>query len=738
MPTTPDRILSLGGAAVALSVLLIGGRATALAGGVGASEAQAVALEKPRAAAPAKPAPSGPSTGAAGTSPAPATPAKAGAATPTGASKPAAPATPRAQRRVVPVPTHPLDPLTAAEIGTAVQVLRARPDVAPGAFFPTIALNEPSKAIVSAFTPGAPFKREAFVVVFDRGANKVAEASVDLRAKQVTSFTPVPGAQPMIMFEEFDKVPPLVRADPAFREAMRKRGITNIDDVQIDPWAPGLLDPKTEPSSTRWMRALAYLKEKKNNGYARPIEGVVALVNLTAMRVERVIDLGVYPVPPQTADLNMRAIGPQRAAPKPLLQQQPQGASFTVSGQEVRWQKWRFRFSVHPREGLVLHTVGYEDGGRVRPILYRASISEMLVPYADPATNWSFRNAFDEGEYGLGRLTDSLEIGTDAPRHARFFDAVFADDLGKPTVVPRAVALYERDGGLLWKHFEYYSGSNDSRRGRELVLFSIVTVGNYDYGLNWIFRQDGTLELQAVLTGIMLTRGVHSASATTSASNGDHDEHEGQTWHLVAPNVAAVHHQHFFNMRLDFDVDGGPNSVHEINTKAVPAGRDNPALNAFVMEDTLLRREREAQRDLNLATARRWLIVNPDARNALGQPAGYLLVPGDNSVPYLQPESQIRQRAGFVNHHFWATAFDPAEQYAAGPYPNQSPAGRGLPAWTDANRSLDRQDVVAWYTFGITHVPRPEEWPVMSATTAGFKLVPVSFFSKNPALDVPK
>src|SRR5262249_53019507 len=151
----------------------------------------------------------------------------------------------------------------------------------------------------------------------------------------------------------------------------------------------------------------------------------------------RVIDLGVYPVPPRTADLDERAIVREqgitlRVGPKPLQQTQPLGPSFTVNGHEVRWQKWRFRFSVEPRDGLVLHTVGYEDEGRVRPILYRAALSEMLVPYADPASNWAFRNAFDEGEYGLGRLTDSLEVGTDAPRHARFFDAVFADDFGKP------------------------------------------------------------------------------------------------------------------------------------------------------------------------------------------------------------------------------------------------------------------------------------------------------------------
>ena len=529
-------------------------------------------------------------------------------------------------------------------------------------------------------------------------------------------------------------MPALVRADPAFREAMRKRGIDRVEDVQIDLWAPGLLDPKTEPATTRWARALAYLRGRQNNAYARPIEGVVALVNLTAMRIERVVDLGVIPVPSQTADLDAASIGAQRTAPKPLRQQQPLGPSFTVSGHEVRWQKWRFRFSMHPREGLVLHTVGYEDRGRVRPILYRASLSEMLVPYAETASTWSFRNAFDEGEYGFGRLCDSLEIGTDAPAHARYFDAVFADDLGKPTTVPRAVALYERDGGMLWKHFEYYADRNDSRRARELVLSSVVTVGNYDYGLNWIFRQDGTLEFQAGLTGIMLTKGVRSSTVTSHVE----DEHGARSWHLVAPNVAAVHHQHFFNFRLDLDVDGESNDVREVNVHAVPAGGENPTLNAFVMEETALKTEREARRDLNPGTARRWLVINPDSRNALGQAAAYTLVPGENSVPYLQPASPIRQRAGFVNHSFWATPFDDRQLHAAGDYPNQSGPGGGLPEWTSANRSLVGQDVVVWYTFGITHVPRPEEWPVMNATTAGFKLLPVGFFDRNPALDVPK
>ena len=189
----------------------------------------------------------------------------------------------------------------------------------------------------------------------------------------------------------------------------------------------------------------------------------------------------------------------------------------------------------------------------------------MVVPYGETAKNWTFRNAFDEGEYGIGRLVDSMEMGADCPEYAKTFDAAFADDFGKSFVVPRAVALYERDGGLLWKHFEFYANQNESRRSRELVLSSLVTVGNYDYGFNWIFRQDGSLELAAQATGIMLPKGVDVDKITDAQGSASHH------WHLVAPKVAAPHHQHFFNFRLDWDVDGRENTVNELNVKPMAA-----------------------------------------------------------------------------------------------------------------------------------------------------------------------
>jgi primary-amine oxidase len=117
----------------------------------------------------------------------------------------------------------------------------------------------------------------------------------------------------------------------------------------------------------------------------------------------------------------------------------------------------------------------------------------------------------------------------------------------------------------------------------------------------------------------------------------------------------------------------------------------------------------------------------------MGEPVGYLLMPGENTPSYAAPDSWIRKRASFLNAQFWATPYDAAEQHAAGNYVNQS-KGDGLGEWTKADRSIENQDVVLWYTLGITHIPRPEEWPIMPAHHASFELVPSGFFRSNPAL----
>ena len=624
--------------------------------------------------------------------------------------------------------SHPLDPLTAAEIKVAAKVLGASSQFPEGAIFSTIVLKEPLKSEVLSYKPGSQFSRQAASVILDRKRNRTFEAVVDLKTERLLTWNEVKGVQPLVTNTEFDALPDIVKADARWQAAMRKRGITDFDKVQIDGWAVGQV--RAAHQGSRLLRALSYFKGDSINFYGRPIEGVVALVNLNTEKVIEVVDTGVVPLAPPTQELDEKSTG-RREAPKALTIAQPDGAGFQIQGQEIRWQKWRFRYTMHPREGLVLHTIGYEDEGRVRSILYRASLSEMVVPYGDADENWRWRSAFDVGEYSVGRLASSIEPKTDAPENAMLIDATFAGDDGQPYVLERAVSIYERDGGLLWKHFESYSGQNESRRARELVISFIATIGNYDYALNWIFHQDGVLEVDAALSGIMLPKGVRETRA---------GEHKGHfpSGHLVAANIVAPHHQHFFNFRLDFDVDGTNNSVHEMNTRALPPGRANPNLNGMMMEETLLGTERVAQRQMNMQTARTWLVVNPAAQNALGQNTSYIIVPGPNSLPYIAPTSEVRRRAGFINNHFWATRYHPDEMNAAGVYPNQSRGGDGLPRWVANNEDLIKQDVVVWYTMGITHIPRPEEWPVMPVTHVGFKMIPGGFFARNPALDVPK
>jgi primary-amine oxidase len=623
---------------------------------------------------------------------------------------------------------HPLDPLSAEEITAAAGVLSAAPQWTGGTQVVMLALREPPKADVLAFTPGAPITRQAAAVLIDRRANRTFEALVDLAGRRVTAWTEIKGVQPLVLAGEYEAVAKIVKADARWIAAMKTRNI-DPDKVQVDTWAVG--EVPAAYRGARLFRALSYFKGEQTNFYGQPIEGVVALVDMNTEQVVEVTDTGALPLPPPSQELDEKKSTGTREAPKPLVITQPDGASFTIDGHEVRWQKWRMRYTMHPREGLVLHTVGYEDQGRVRPILYRAALSEMVVPYGDAQQNWRWRSAFDVGEYSVGRLASSIERGTDAPDYATLIDATFAGDDGKPYVLPRAVAIYERDGGMLWKHYEGYSQTNESRRGRQLVLSFIATIGNYDYALNWIFNQDGVLEVDAALSGIMLPKGVRE---TTVAG------HSGAfpSGHLVAANVVAPHHQHFFSFRLDFDVDGPTNSIHEMNTRAMPPGARNPSGNAMIMEETLLATERLAQRSMNLQAARTWMVVNTSERTALGHHPSYIVVPGGNSLPYVAPTSLVRQRAGFINHHFWATRFNEHEMSAAGTYPNQSRGGDGLPKWVSNNESLANQDVVVWYTLGVTHIPRPEEWPIMPVTHVGFKLIPGGFFTRNPALDVPR
>lgn len=625
--------------------------------------------------------------------------------------------------------THPLEPLTTEEITTAVSVLKKEKSLTEDVRFPNLSLREPDKQTVLDFKPGNPIPREAFVVVLEPSQNKTYEAIIDLKKAKIVSWQEMAGVQPAILDEEFEILDALAKADSRWQEAMKKRGITDFESAIVDGWAMGLMSEQEKASGKRLMRGVTYYKDKKRmNYYGSPVEGLMITVDLNAKKVVEVIDHGVTPFSKANFDYDLASVKPLQPAPKALQIKQPQGVTFQLNKNEVTWQNWKFRYLMHPREGLTLYQISYNDKGKERPILYRAGLSEMVVPYGDTSPSWVVRSAFDIGEYRFGWLSTALALGKDVPENAVLLDALFADEKGSPLVSEKLIGIYERDAGILWRHYDSNTETYEGHRSRDLVLTTVAAIGNYDYAINWVFHEDGTLEVQTDLTGIMLVKG-------TDAVTENHD-HRDKFGHLVAPNVLAVNHQHFINFRLDFDVDGTENTISEMDVAALPQSQTNPQSNAFMMEDKVLKRESEAVRDMKLTASRSWMIANANKKNDLGGEIGYMLMPGGNSVFYPLPESNVHHRGQFATHHLWATRYKPEELYAGGDYPNQGLPDQGLPQWVADDESLDGQDLVVWYTMGITHIPRPEEWPIMTVHRGSFKIMSRGFFKENPVLNV--
>ena len=628
--------------------------------------------------------------------------------------------------------THPLDPLSLNEIARAVAILKAGKDLGDTHRFPMVRLEEPAKAGLKAWRAGAVLPRLAFVLTLDAASDVAAEAIIDLSAGIVTDWKVLPNdqppyGQPPIMIEEFMRAEEIVKADPGWRAAVAKRGITEADIplVQIDPFSSGYFGRDYE-KGRRIVRAVSYWRgDMRDNGYAHPIEGVVAVVDLIANKVVHLVDEErIVPVPKRQRNYGREAFPDTRTDVKPLNIVQPKGPSFTVDGWNVEWQNWSFRVGFTPREGLVLHELGIKDSGRLRPVIFRASVTEMVVPYADPTANHYWKSAFDAGEYGLGRLANQLELGCDCLGLIHYFDVPAADDLGQPFVMKNAICMHEEDYGTLWKHYEFRNGIYETRRSRRLVISFFATVGNYDYGFYWYLYQDGTIQLEAKLTGIIQTAAIAPGEAYPWGG-------------MVDEGLGGPTHQHFFNARLHMDVDGGGNTVTEHEFVPRPWGEDNPYGNVFDQKTRVLRRELDSPALANGETGRYWKVSNPGAVNSVGKPPGYKLVAMPTPAMLAQEGSTVAQRGGFARKHIWVTAFDPSEKYASGDYPNVNAGGGGLPAYVKQNRAIENADVVLWHSFGHTHVCKPEDFPIMPVEYAGFTLKPNGFFAANIAMDLP-
>ena len=620
---------------------------------------------------------------------------------------------------------HPLDPLTAEEFRHATAILRRDKGVEERWRFASIELKEPPKQALRVYTPGTEITRDALVVCWNRNDGRAYESVVSLNEDRVVSWEHRPGEQPNITEDEAEECDEILHKDPKVAEVLAERGITNLDLVLFDVWAySGALLPEQYRGRRAGWVDVWHRDSENSNPYANPVTGLHFIVDLNAMQLLEVEDtyrveepevMGEY-MPDHVPGLTQREV-------KPLEITQPEGVSFTIDGHELQWQKWSMRVGFNYREGLVIHTVGYEEDGRVRPVAHRMSFAEMIVPYLDPTAQHYRRTAFDIGEWGLGFMTTSLELGCDCLGEIRYLDAVLHDSRGEPYTIKNAVCIHEEDDAVLWKHVDEKAGA-EVRRSRRFVVSFHATVANYEYIVYWRFYQDGNIECEVRATGIMVT---------TSFNEGEHPPYGT----LVDNRTYAPHHQHFLVARLDLDVDGEENTVYMSESVVLPTSSENPYGVAMMQRNMPLRTEEEGKQDYEWRTQRYWKVVNDGTKNGLGTPVGYKLVPGACLPAMFDPSSPVLQRAGVLGHTLWVTPYRENERWPSGAFPTQATIDTGLPDWTKQNRSIENTDVVLWYVFGIHHVTRPEDWPVMPVDTISFWLKPFGFFERNPALDVP-
>jgi primary-amine oxidase len=578
-------------------------------------------------------------------------------------------------------------------------------------------------------TEDAPVDRRFRVQTLDTADGISRDAIVSVTRGVVESVreldTAATGELP-VKDEDYGVVEELLATDERWLEALAKRGL-DVVKVRVAPLSAGVYaDEYPDEAGRRMLRGLAFVQEfPEDSAWAHPVEGLLAYVDITNRTVENVLDFGVVEIPKEHGNYtDPELTGPLRETQKPIVITQPEGPSFEVTnGNHVEWERWSLDVGFDMRDGLVLHNISFDDPNKGRRrILNRASIAEMVVPYGDPNPVRSWQNYFDTGEYLIGQCANSLELGCDCLGEITYLSPTIADNDGNPRTIKNGICMHEEDWSILSKHSDLWSGVDYTRRNRRLVISIFTTVGNYDYGFYWYLYLDGTIEFEAKATGIVFTSGYQGDPTYNSQ---------------LAPGLGAPFHQHQFAARLDFALDGGASRVEEEDAVRVPMGPGNPRGNAFTRRRTVLATEKEGVRDADGSVGRSWVISNPESTNRLGEPVAFKLHPMGTPTLLADPDSSVAKRANVMTHGLWVTRFDETQKYPTGDFANQNPGADGIAQWIEADRDIDGQQDVVWHTFGLTHYPRVEDWPIMPVDTVGFKLRPEGFFDRSPVLDVP-
>ncbi|KAF2649885.1 copper amine oxidase [Lophiostoma macrostomum CBS 122681] len=652
---------------------------------------------------------------------------------------------------------HPFDPLSPEEIAGIANVVRTS-YASADPLFRVITLAEPPKAEMikylereAAGDVQRPPKRVAKIHAYI--SNAFHELKVDVNSKSILSDVVLKGRHSHVDSAYMKQVEEACLRDDRVKGALESLVLPKGATVIVEPWTYAT-DGMNDMSSriTMCWSYMRFSDHLDTNYYAYPLEivaevseslEVIKIYRLPTGASDREEDTSgnnakmydqrkVHSSSEYHPDLNTQ----RRSTTKPLNIVQPEGPSFAINGNKIEWEKWTMRVGFNYREGLTLHDIRYDN----RSLFYRISLSEMFVPYGDPRAPYPRKGAFDLGNDGAGVNANNLKLGCDCLGHIKYFDAWHVISSGDPLKLPNVVCCHEQDDGILWKHTNFRTGNAVVTRSRLLVLQTIITVSNYEYIFLFYFSQDASIHYEVRATGILSTAPIDIGSNVPFGT-------------VVAPGVLAPYHQHLFCLRMDPAIDGHKNSLVVEESVAMPfdttattvsekhAAKSNPFGVGYTSTSTTV--SHETGLDLDHTKNRTFKIINESSINSTtGTPVGYKLLPCYSQMLLAHPESYHAKRSEFGEHAVWVTRYEDEEIFAAGNHTLQSLGGEGIASWIkkraekEGNSGVKDKDIVVWHTFGSTHNPRIEDWPVMPAEKMIVGLKPVNFLDRNPALDV--
>ncbi|KAJ5127146.1 hypothetical protein N7448_007925 [Penicillium atrosanguineum] len=643
---------------------------------------------------------------------------------------------------------HPFDPLTPGEIAKAAQIVhKALPGKSPN--FRVITLQEPRKSEMIPFLEKEHFgqsqisrpvrtARVQVTVRGDSGAIEMIELFVDIHSASVIKKEHLAGKHPYIDSAYMQAAEKACRADPRVQAEIEKLKLPLDAMVVIEPWAYATdgMSEMTERTTMCYfyMRLLDHLDA---NYYAYPLElcaevseqlEVTKIYHLPSSESEKTReDARPYEHgkihPTEMSEYHPDLRPPPRTTTKPYQVIQPEGPSFKTDGNLLSWEKWTMRVGFNYREGLTLHDIRYDN----RSLFYRLSLSEMFVPYGDPRSPYPRKGAFDLGNDGAGINANNLQLGCDCLGTIKYFDGWHNTSSGEPVKLPNVVCCHEQDDGILWKHTNHRTQNAVVTRSRILVLQTIITVSNYEYIFAFHFSQDASIHYEVRATGILSTCPINLDDTVSYGT-------------IVAPGVLAPYHQHLFSLRIDPAIEGTTNSLQVEESHALPVDNKNPFGVGYTTKSKII--DQEGGLDLDFTTNRSFKIINEDKINPItGTPVGFKLNPCYSQMLLAHPGSYHAKRSEFGAHAVWITRYEDDEVFPAGRHTMQSSGGEGISSVIeqrkkDGNSNVRNEDIVIWHTFGSTHNPRIEDWPVMPSEKMVVGLKPINFFSGNPGLDV--